>query len=326
MRISVIGAGVAGLCAAVTLAERGARVTVHEKADALGAQAASWLAGGMLAPWCETESADRGIVDPGLAAIDWWAERVPDVRRTGTLVVAPARDANELSRFARRIGDQGTRLDAEAVDALEPDLAGRFRQGLFYGDEAHLDPRSALEALAVRLRDVGGEIRFASQLEPTDAEGDVVIDSRGIASEQNELRPVRGEMLILRTGEITLSRPVRLLHPRMPVYVVPRAEGRFMVGATMLESGSIAGMTLRSAVELMNAAYAIHPAFAEAEVEEMSAGLRPSFSDNLPRVTRSGRIVSINGLYRHGFLLAPSCAQKAADLIFDRMDQKENTA
>ncbi|EAU42252.1 THIAMINE BIOSYNTHESIS OXIDOREDUCTASE THIO [Fulvimarina pelagi HTCC2506] len=326
MQISVIGAGVAGLCAAVTLAERGASVTVHERAGGLGPQAASWLAGGMLAPWCETESADRAIVEPGLAAIDWWAERVPDVRREGTLVIAPARDSGELSRFARRIGNQAERLDEAGLAALEPVLAGRFRQSLHYPQEAHLDPRKALEALAGRLSDLDGSVCFGSSAEPAGAKGDIVVDCRGIAGDQSELRPVRGEMLILRTSEVTLSRPVRLLHPRMPVYVVPREAGRFMVGATMLESGSTGGVTLRSAVELMNAAYAIHPAFAEAEVEEMSAGLRPSFSDNLPRVTQSGRVVSVNGLYRHGFLLAPSCAREAADLIFGQTDQKENAA
>ena len=325
MRITVIGAGVAGLCAAVTLAEKGASVTVHEKAGELGAQAASWLAGGMLAPWCESESADRSIVEPGLASIDWWAKRVPDVRRTGTLVVAPARDVGELDRFARRIGEHGEALDEDGIVSLEPDLSGRFRKGLHYQGEAFLDPRLALGALMERLREMGGEIRFGTPVDPASAEGDIVIDCRGIASEKSDLRPVRGEMLILRTAEVVLSRPVRMLHPRMPVYIVPRGDGRYMVGATMLESSSRAGVTLRSAVELMNAAYAIHPAFAEAEVEEMGAGLRPSYSDNLPRVTRSGRVVSINGLYRHGFLLAPHYARKAADLIFEDMNQ-ENAA
>ncbi|MEN3793404.1 FAD-dependent oxidoreductase [Fulvimarina sp. MAC3] len=326
MQISVIGAGVAGLTAAVTLAERGASVTLHEQAEGLGAQAASWLAGGMLAPWCETESADRAILEPGLAATDWWSERVPDVRRTGTLVVAPARDAGELARFARRIGDHGKSVIAEEIEVLEPVLAGRFRKGLHYEEEAFLNPRAALQSLLERLRDLGGVIRFGSKADPADIDSDMVVDCRGIASENRELRPVRGEMLILRTGEVTLSRPVRLLHPRMPVYVVPRGVGRFMVGATMIESGSTGGVTLRSAVELMNAAYAIHPAFAEAEVEEMGAGLRPSFPDNLPRVTRSGRIVSINGLHRHGFLLAPDCAGKAADIIFGAFDRKKNAA
>ncbi|MCE7027379.1 FAD-dependent oxidoreductase [Jiella avicenniae] len=325
MTITVIGAGVAGLVAAVTLAERGAAVTLHERSDRLGENAASWLAGGMLAPFCEAESADPSIVAPGRAAIDWWAARVPEVMRQGTLVLAPRRDAGEVQRYARRTRE-GLMLDAEGVEALEPDLAGRFSGGLHFATEAHLDPRRALVALAERLRALGGTIHFGSDIMPEAATGDVVLDCRGIAADAPQLRSVRGEMMVLKTRDIRLSRPIRLLHPRMPVYVVPRAEGRFMVGATMIESEASGGPTLRSAVELMNAAYALHPAFAEAEVTEMKAGRRPAFPDNLPRVTRRGRIVSVNGLYRHGFLLSPDCAAKAADLALGSSSREEIAA
>lgn len=325
MEITVIGAGVAGLVTAVTLAERGAAVTLHERSGNLGDNAASWLAGGMLAPYCEAESADPGVVAPGLAAIDWWAARVPGVTRKGTLVVASCRDAGELSRFARRT-EAGLPLDGAGIGALEPDLAGRFHRGLHFAAEAHLDPRIALAALVHRLESLGGEIRFGSALEPENASGDAVVDCRGIASEAPGLRSVRGEMLILETDEIRLSRPVRLLHPRMPVYVVPRGEGLFMIGATMIESSDAGGVRLRSAVELMNAAYALHPAFAEAEVVEMKAGRRPALADNLPKVTRRGRIVSVSGLYRHGFLLSPDCAAKAANIILGNTKRAEIAA
>ncbi|MBO0664078.1 FAD-dependent oxidoreductase [Jiella sp. MQZ9-1] len=313
MQVTVIGAGVAGLTTALTLAERGAAVTLLERSASLGDNAASWLAGGMLAPFCEAETADPAIIAPGLAAIDWWNARVPNVQRGGTLVVAAGRDAGELKRFARRTTG-GEALEADAIGALEADLADRFRHGLYYPAEAHLDPRAALQALADRLAAHGGVLTFGAATEPENAAGDVVVDCRGIAAGAPALRSVRGEMLVLLCPEVRLHRPVRLLHPRIPVYVVPREGGRVMVGATMVESDAAGPVTLRAAVELMNAAYALHPAFAEAEVVEMRAGRRPAFPDNLPRVARNGRIVSVNGLYRHGFLLAPDCAARAADL------------
>ncbi|MBO0903866.1 FAD-dependent oxidoreductase [Jiella sonneratiae] len=325
MEITVIGAGVAGLATAVTLAERGAAVTLHERSQTLGENAASWLAGGMLAPYCEAESADPSIVEPGLAAIGWWAERVPDVVRGGTLVVAPAREGADLDRFRRRTR-RGLPLGGAEIAALEPDLAGRFDRGLHFPAEAHLDPRRALAALGERLGTLGGTLRLGSPVEAETATGDVVVDCRGIGAGDPGIRSVRGEMLVLRTDEIRLSRPVRLLHPRFPVYVVPRAGGRFMVGATMIESEASGGPTLRAAVELMSAAYALHPAFAEAEVIEMKAGRRPAFPDNLPRVERRGRIVSVNGLYRHGFLLGPDCAARAADLALGHKARKEIAA
>jgi glycine oxidase len=123
-------------------------------------------------------------------------------------------------------------------------------------------------------------------------------------------------MLVLRCRELALTRTLRLLHPRIPIYMVPRGEGFYMLGATMIESASRSPVSARSLVELLNAAYALHPAFGEAEVVEIGVDARPAFPDNLPRVWRDGDRVFVNGLYRHGFLLAPAMARRAAALVF----------
>ena len=147
---------------------------------------------------------------------------------------------------------------------------------------------------------------------------DHVLDCRGhaAAAALPALRGVRGEMLMLRCPAVTLSRPVRLLHPRIPLYVVPRGEGLFMVGATMVESADRRAVTARSAMELLNAAYALHPAFGEAEIVEMGSNIRPAFADNMPRLVRDGPVLRLNGLYRHGFLLSPMLAAEAAAAVF----------
>jgi glycine oxidase len=105
---------------------------------------------------------------------------------------------------------------------------------------------------------------------------------------------------------------VRLLHPRHPLYVVPWGNGRFMIGATVVESEAAGPITVRSALELLGAAYALHPAFAEAEILDAGAGVRPAFPDNVPKIVVRGRTLYVNGLYRHGFLLAPVLAQQVA--------------
>jgi glycine oxidase len=128
---------------------------------------------------------------------------------------------------------------------------------------------------------------------------------------------VKGEMLLLRLAELALSRPVRLLHPRLPVYVVPRGDGLFMVGATMIESDEDTRISARSMLELLSAAYALHPAFGEAHIVEISTGVRAAFPDNLPRLQRAGGVLYVNGLYRHGFLLAPALARRAAEVLLD---------
>jgi glycine oxidase len=356
MRATVVGAGVLGLAAATELVERGFAVTLYERNPGLGGNA-SWLAGGMLAPYCEGESAPWSVVERGLQSVDWWARHVPDVARNGTLVVAPPRDAPDLDRFAARTKGFEA-VDAAAIAALEPDLGGPFRRGLFYPTEGHLDPREAMNALCQRLIAKGAELKFAHSYggahdglpipaprlrgegksegalglagasssddaphpDPLPASGEsegenVVVDCRGWSARDalTDLRGVRGEMLLVRTGEVRLSRPVRLLHPRIPLYVVPRADGVFMIGATMIESAENAGMSVRSAIELLSAAFTLHPAFGEAEILEMSASVRPAYPDNEPRlVERDGRIF-LNGAYRHGYLLAPNLAVQAAD-------------
>lgn len=312
-RVTVVGAGVAGLAAALELALAGAEVEVLERAVRPGGAGASRFAGGMLAPWCECVGADPAVAELGRQALDWWPARYPGTRRNGTLVVAAARDAAELDAFARR-SERWRRLDADGVAELEPDLAGRFRHGLFFPDEAHLDPRAALAALAARLGDLGVPIRHGRDGSALPADGRIVLDCRGHAAREllPELRGVRGEMLLLRSAELAFSRPIRLLHPRGMAYVVPRGDGLFMLGGSMLESDAAGPVSARSAMELLNAAYALHPAFAEAGIVELGAGLRPAFPDNLPRLLRRDGRWHLNGLYRHGFLLAPAMARRAA--------------
>ncbi|KAA0972553.1 FAD-dependent oxidoreductase [Aureimonas fodinaquatilis] len=310
--IAVLGAGVAGLCTAVRLAEAGVPVTLYERQERLGQGAASWLAGGMLAPFCEAETADDCIVRPGLAGIDWWAAHTSTLKRNGTLVVDPTPGLVELKRLSRNTSNHQT-LERPELSDLEPDLAGRFSQALFFPEEAHLQPRAALGELLARFVQLGGRTAFGQDvITPASLSAEAVIDCRGVEAEAPGLRCVRGEMLIVRCRDITLQRPIRLLHPRWPLYVVPHGEDRFMVGATMVESANCGPVTLRSAVELMNAAYSLHPAFAEAEVLELGAGIRPAFADNLPRIIRNGRTISLTGMYRHGFLLAPDCSEQAA--------------
>ena len=315
MKIRVVGAGVVGLACAVELMNRGADVTVFDRASGLGVDSCSWLAGGMLAPGCERESAPAVVAEWGASSADWWQEQGATVLRRGSLVLAPPRDRADLDRFASRTEGYQV-LTADQIAVLEPDLAGRHASALFFENEAHVNPRDVLAVLAARL---GDRLHWRSERDPNDAGGvDLVLDCRGYAASSvlPDLRPVRGEMLMLRQPEIRLSRPIRLLHPRFPVYIVPRGEGVFMVGATMVESASRSAVTARSALELLSAVWTLNPAFGEAEIIEMGAHLRPAFPDNLPAWRRDGRIWRVNGLYRHGFLLSPFVAQRVADLVF----------
>jgi glycine oxidase len=315
-QVLVRGGGVSGLCVAHELQSSGFAVELVERQADVGA-GASGLAGGMLAPFCERESAAGDVLRLGRHAADWWDAVLPagHVVRAGTLVVAAPRDAGELARFAARTEGHEW-LDEAGIAALEPALEGRFRKGLFFHEEAHLDPRGALLSLSRKLETQG--VRFhLGTTEPPAGSFHHVVDCTGSAAVGTlpGLRGVRGEMLHLQTGEVALARPVRLLHPRHPLYIVPRGGGRFMVGATMIESDDAGPISARSLMELLNAAYALHPAFGEARLVEARAGIRPAFADNLPHVIRDDDILFVNGFYRHGFLLAPAMARQVASLL-----------
>ena len=301
---SVFGCGVAGLCVATLLAERGAEVEVIGD-DAH--QPASWFAGGMLAPWCESESAPPTVIELGQHSAAWWQQRVSGVEHQGTLVVAPPRDSQELNRFARMTAQH------QWVDPanIEPALEGRFARGLFFAAEAHLDPRRALMEMRETLQQRG--VTFHQQ-----SPRGQIIDCRGIhaAPELPRLRAVRGEMVILHSSELHFSRPIRLLHPRFPCYLVPRRDGHFMLGATMIESDDSSSISARAMMELLSAAYAIHPALAEARVVESGSGLRPAYPNNLPEIHYQNGTYYLNGLYRHGFLLAPLLAEQLMQRLF----------
>jgi glycine oxidase len=306
--VSIIGAGIAGAWQALLFAQAGRAVTLHERSDEAMTLATSHWAGGMLAPWCEAEVSEPLISRLGLRALDLWRRELPDTPFNGSLVVTHSRDRGDFERFARLTSGH-QRLDAHALSELEPSLEGRFRDALFFAGEGHVEPRRVLPKLHQRIIAAGGTIQFNSEATPDQLDG-IVIDCRGLAARDGlpELRGVKGEMILIETDEVELSRPVRLIHPRWPLYVIPRDDHLFMLGATSIEAEDT-GVSVRSALELLGAAYAVHPAFAEARIVEFGSGLRPAFPDNLPRIRIDNERIAVNGLYRHGFLIAPALAE-----------------
>jgi glycine oxidase len=312
--VTIIGAGIAGAWQALLFAQAGHDVTLHERSSAEMTLSTSHWAGGMLAPYCESEIAEPLVSRLGLRSLELWREALPDTPFNGSLVITHPRDRADFERFAR-LTTGHRRLDAAELARLEPSLEGRFRDALFFPAEGHVEPRRVLPKLHEKILAAGGAIRFDSPVEASALDG-VVIDCRGISARDSatELRGVKGEMILIETDEVMLSRPVRLIHPRWPLYVIPREDNLFMLGATSIEAED-GGVSVRSALELLGAAYAVHPAFAEARIVEFGSALRPAFPDNLPRIAIDERRISVNGLYRHGFLMAPALAELTLNFV-----------
>lgn len=338
--VLILGAGLMGRLLAVTLARAGHPVQMLDRAsDPAQAGGAARVAAAMLAPLAESAVTEPNVVAMGRYALPRWRELCAGLaqpvffQQNGTLILWHRQDAREATRFAALLNATTARLpelpraqtlDATGVAEAEPAVAGRFQQGLYLPDEGQLDNRQLLDALMATLTELGVAVHWSSpatlaaaQSWQRDHPAGWVLDCRGLGAQgewpslhgqgAGPLRGVRGEVVRLHAPDVTLQRPTRLLHPRYPLYIAPKENHLFVIGATEIESDDLSPASVRSTLELLSAAYAVHPGFAEARVLELNTQCRPTLPDNLPAVVeRAPRLLQINGLYRHGFMISPA--------------------
>ncbi|MEY2803379.1 MAG: hypothetical protein RL657_715 [Pseudomonadota bacterium] len=319
-----------GRLMAHALARQGHQVEVHEAqgADAMGA--AARIAAAMLAPLAESAITETSVVRMGHHSIGRWQSLLADLpepvfsQHNGSLIVWHRQDAPLAKQFEQMLRQTGRdcpelpeleKADGTRLADLEPSLAGRFTQGLYLPGEGQLDNRALLQALLRALqREPKVTLHWQSPRSPSDFDlhapdaPDWLIDCRGLgARDRLRLRGVRGEVIRLFAPDVSLQRPTRLIHPRYPIYIAPKPNNLFVIGATEIESEDLSEASVRSTLELLSAAYTVHPGFGEARILEISTQARPTLADNLPCITLHGpRHISLNGLYRHGFLISPA--------------------
>ena len=335
----VLGAGLMGRLLAHSLVRLGHQVEIFEAQGADAQGAAARVAAAMLAPLAESAITELPVVRMGQHALGRWPELIAQLsepvffQRNGTLIVWHRQDSAEAQRFERLL--QRTQqqlpdlpalhsLDAAQVQAQEPSLENRFAHGLYLPEEGQLDNRQLLNALLQSLQTQGVMLHWNT---PRSVENfsagqtgqpDWVFDCRGLGAREQwqKLRGVRGEVVRLYAPDVTLLRPLRLIHPRYPLYIAPKENHVFVIGATEIESEDISPATVRSTLELLSAAYTVHSGFAEARILEIATQARPTLRNNLPAIRRLGeRTLQINGLYRHGFLIAPAMLDATLELV-----------
>ena len=345
LRIGIAGAGLLGRLVAWALARQGHQVSVFDPAPQAmpahdGHGAAGFTAAGMLSPLAELDTAEPEVAHRGWQGIAHWraivAElgarlgRAPHLGEAGSLMVAHGPDLGAARRVLQRLEAVDPRLASAhrphalspaRLQQLEPDLHGGSGplHAWWLPGEAHIDTVSTLQALHEDARGVRwhwaqpvldvapGQLWLGKPEHTQPLCFDLVCDLRGTGARPTvPVRGVRGEVVWLHAPGLSLRRPVRLLHPRHRVYVVPRPGDRVLVGASEIESEDRSPMSLRSAVELMAAAHSILPALAEARILRLDTNLRPALPDHRPAVHHEPGLLRINGLYRHGWLLAPA--------------------
>ena len=271
-------------------------------------------------------------------------------QQAGAIMVSHEQDRGDYLRVKRYLNShyaehQVQELNRDQLKQLEPEIGRSFNQALFLPQEGQIGNQQLLMALRHQLEKE--HVNWLSQCQVQRIEHltqgcrltyhfagkrqqrdfDLVIDCRGIGanksvnqdindpSQLTDLRAVRGELMQLFAPEVNITRPIRLMHPRYQLYIAPKGKGIYVVGATEIESEDSSPMTVRSAMELLSAAYSVHPGFAEANIRQHVCQLRPAFSDNQPQIKIEHDLIQVNGLYRHGFLIAPVVLEQVKQLV-----------
>ena len=335
--IAIVGGGLLGRLLAWRASTAGLRVALHDAASSQGEGSAAWVAAGMITPSAEAVDADPEIVAMGRRSLSLWPQWLAELpepvfyRDDGTLLLWHREDAGEAHRFERLLATRDAEahlvhVDPARLNELEPALDSRFQQSLYLPGEAQIDNRALLKTLALALQEAGVQCHWRTFVagDALPAAG-IVVDCRGMGARRDlsQLRGVRGEIVRLDAPDVELRHMLRLLHPRFSVYVVPRAENKLVVGATSVESDDRSPMSVRSALELLTSAYSILPALAEARIQEFDTQVRPTLPDNRPAFFYhlGRRVLRINGLYRHGFLLSPAIVEQALPLLSGQWEE-----
>jgi glycine oxidase len=319
--------------------------------DALGRGAAGWTAAGMLSPVAELESADASVFAMGLRSLVRWPQLLAglgesispvEFHQRGSLLVAHRGDEGAARRVVDLLKHKAPSAFAPQALAvpdlreLEPAIHGCAHAWMLPG-EGQIHTVQAMTALHQAATQHGAQWHWGESVQRVSAgvlhtsaaehrqehTFDWVFDVRGTGARPSaamklddaeftsQVRGVRGEIFWLDAPSVVLHRPVRLLHPRHRVYIVPRQDGQIVVGASEIESEDRSPVSLRTTLELLSAAHSILPELAEARIIHSETNLRPALPDNLPRLETSSGITRINGLFRHGWLIAPALVEQA---------------
>jgi glycine oxidase len=348
----VVGAGVIGLACAWRCARRGARVAVLDRTEPPAG--ATRVAAGMLAPVGELGFGEPELLEMTLAAAALYPGFVAELEsatgaiagyaRQGALHVALDRDeAAELRRvhdLQRSLGLEAEWLPPRRCRELEPGLTPALNGGVHAPGEASIDPRQLAGALLAALLAEGVEVRTGVEIEEAQLDGERIVGVRTAWGQELRggavvlaagawsgragwlpeharppVRPVKGQILEL--GALDGTPPCERILAAERIYLVPRADGRLIAGATVEEQGFDATVTGGGVHELLREAYRLLPEVAEMELVEASAGLRPGTPDNLPLVGPGALegLVLATGHYRNGILLAPLTGEGVAELL-----------
>jgi len=337
MEVSIIGSGLVGRVMALTLLNNypAVKINLFDKAENLyDKSSCGYMAAGMVSPYCEL--ADVGEIElyrQGLKSLSLWSALLGQMvtennifKQNGTIVLSHMNDESDYNYFNQKLNsillgvhEGGYQVHKNILSDLETNFCsnafhsnilkfteeGCVNVPMFYSETS----RFLHEHTAVNYYQRTFEYLSEDELKQDDLlSSDWIIDSRGLGAKKSflGLRGVRGEAIIVSAPEVNLSHTIRLIHPKYPLYIVPRGNNIYYIGATTIESEDDSPISLKSTMELLSALYVVHPGFSEARILKTIAHSRPTLSTGYPEVRCKDKLIQINGLNRHGYLLSPA--------------------
>ena len=341
IKIGIAGAGLVGRLTALNCLARGWQVSLFDADSHLGHNSCGWVGAGMLAPYTELEASEPLLCKLGLAALELWPLLLQQLSepvsfsQNGTLILNHPLDKGERDRLMSII-DLKLRdahlsplntiaeyIPNSALQNFVPGLNCNLQDGYWMSAEAHLNSHEFYKAstatlLAHKINWHGFTLveqvaDYQIKAQGTTHHFDLVFDCRGLGAKNDwpQLRGIRGELICLKAPEVHLNCPIRIVHPRYPIYISPRTDNSFIVGATSIESEDKSPISAQSMLELLSACYMVHPGFAEARIMQTMTQCRPTLPNNKPRIIASDGLIRINGLYRHGYMIGPTVIDEA---------------
>lgn len=330
MKIGVVGAGIIGQLVALNCVQQGWQVSLFEKNSLINDKNCSYAAGGMLTPFSELETAEHMIAELGFYSLKKWPTILNqlcdpiELNAYGSLILDHSPQNSELKKYQsqlefKNISNQHYHLISQPyLSELEPEISGNFNQAIHLPNESCVSPPDVLSSISNTLQKLNVTIfenTSITLIKPHEITAgqqrylfDWVIDCRGLGARSDlpQLRGVRGEIIWVDAPDVHLKHVIRALHPRQSVYIIPRQFPRYVIGASQIESEDTSPISVQTLIELLSGAYHIHRGFAEARVVKTLTQCRPALPDHLPRLTAQQGLIRVNGLFRHGYGIAPA--------------------
>ncbi len=345
MKIAIIGAGVLGRLSALKMISLSHDITVFEADSFDQPHGAAAISAGLISPISESVHTTATAVKLGFDACAKWPGILKELReldplhaqifyrQSGTFAVSFPEDEPFLADLKLKLKSslpdhkQDIKmLYNDEVSDQEPYLS-RFETAIWIKNEANICNRQFLESSTRAIRAHGSVVDYW----PLEGDGqelaqqyDWVIDCRGAGAvnaktfaqdEKHKLRLVRGEIFRVRTDKVKFTRPIRIIQGRFHIYVVPKPDNIFVVGASDLGDQGTGAVTVRSSLDLLTAIYALHPGFADAQIIEAIAGQRAVYDSREAEIVQHGNILCGNGLSRQGWMIGPMIVEQLLERI-----------